>query len=61
MPIFDLKCPKCGHTEPNHLFGKNDGCPNCPKCDAKMEKLFGPADFIFKGSGFYSNDYPLKK
>jgi predicted nucleic acid-binding Zn ribbon protein len=29
----------------------------CEKCGAPVRKLFGTGGIIFKGSGFYVNDY----
>lgn len=29
----------------------------CTTCNGKVRKLFGTAGIIFKGSGFYVNDY----
>ena len=57
MPIYEYKCDKCGHLF-EVLQTKNKQSEKCEKCGAKAPKL--PASrvgFVFKGSGFYVNDY----
>ena len=57
MPIYEYKCGKCGHVF-EVLQSKNKQTEKCEKCGAKAPKL--PASrvgFVFKGSGFYVNDY----
>ena len=58
MPTYDYKCNDCEHifeefhkiTEDPEIF--------CPKCGAKSRRLIsGGAGIVFKGSGFYVNDY----
>ena len=36
---------------------KDEPITKCEKCNGKVRKLFGTAGIIFKGSGFYVNDY----
>ncbi|GEM_PF-150139 len=60
MPIYDYKCSKCGHVF-EVLQTKNINMEKCEKCGSKAKKL--PAmrvGFVFKGSGFYVNDYGKK-
>ena len=35
----------------------DDPIETCVKCHGRVRKLFGTAGIIFKGSGFYVNDY----
>jgi putative FmdB family regulatory protein len=60
MPIFEYKCGKCGSVF-EVLQTKSKAAEKCEKCGAKARKL--PASrvgFVFKGSGFYVNDYSKK-
>lgn len=61
MPTYDYECAKCGTFE---KFQKMSDEPmkKCPKCGGKIHRLIGSGGgIIFKGSGFYENDYKKKK
>ena len=57
MPIYDYKCKKCGHH--TEIIHKSDDTSErrCGICDELMDKVIGNVAVIFKGSGFYVNDY----
>lgn len=58
MPTYDYECENC--KEIFEQFQKITDRPleTCPKCQGKVKKLISSgAGIIFKGSGFYSNDY----
>lgn len=52
MPIFDMKCPKCGKVFKDcHI--NNDAPIVCPWCGkAKLEKLPSRVAIAFKGKGW---------
>jgi len=58
MPAYDYRCMGCRHEwEDNHdvdLYKRK-----CPKCkELKAKRLIGKGTgIIFKGAGFYENDY----
>jgi putative FmdB family regulatory protein len=59
MPTYEYKCP-AGHTlEKFYPTMKNDHrrvkCPVCGK--PAQRQISGGAGLVFKGSGFYINDY----
>jgi putative FmdB family regulatory protein len=57
MPIYCYKCCECGNkVEVLQKMGA-DPLKECPECTGCMEKIIGPVAVIFKGSGFYKNDY----
>ncbi|HAV92213.1 TPA: FmdB family transcriptional regulator [candidate division WOR-3 bacterium] len=61
MPNYDYVCSKCKTVF--NVFHKMSETPNvkCPKCKAKASKqLSENSNIIFKGSGFYVNDYKKK-
>lgn len=61
MPTYEYECAKCGNRF--EIFQKMTDRPaaNCPKCDGKAERLIGTGGgVIFKGKGFYANDYKKK-
>ncbi|OGF50977.1 MAG: hypothetical protein A2231_06370 [Candidatus Firestonebacteria bacterium RIFOXYA2_FULL_40_8] len=60
MPIYEYKCAKCGNLF-EVLQNKNIKSEKCEKCGTKALRV--PASrvgFVFKGSGFYVNDYGKK-
>jgi len=62
MPTYEYECAKCGH--PFEKFQPMSAHPikKCPKCGGKVDRLIGSGGgIIFKGTGFYENDYKKKK
>jgi len=55
MPVCEYKCEKCGFN-----FERLQKMSEKPiqKCGCKVKRLIGSnINIIFKGSGFYVNDY----
>lgn len=62
MPTYDYECRECGHIfEVFHTMQKK--LKKCPKCgENKLQRLFGfGSAVIFKGKGFYQNDYRSRR
>mgnify|MGYP006291385093 CR=1 FL=1 len=58
MPTYDYQCTECGHRFELFQSMKDDPIEECEKCGGKVKRLIGAgAGIIFKGSGFYVNDY----
>jgi putative FmdB family regulatory protein len=58
MPTYDYECMECKHRFEMFQSMKDDPIEKCIKCGGKVKKLIGAgAGIIFKGSGFYVNDY----
>lgn len=59
MPTYDYECSGCNHKFElfQSITAKSE--KKCPKCNKnKLQRLIGPGGaIIFKGSGFYCNDY----
>jgi putative FmdB family regulatory protein len=58
MPTYDYKCPKCSSKfEKFHSISENPDvkCPDCGTTSSRQ--IGGGAGIMFKGSGFYVNDY----
>lgn len=60
MPIYEYKCPGCGHLF--EVLRKISDSPDgkCPRCQKQAKRVFRPVGVIFKGSGFYTTDYKKK-
>ena len=57
MPIYDYHCDNCGDFE--YLHKMDEKLEKCEKCGGNVtKKISPPAGFVFKGEGFYKNDYP---
>lgn len=57
MPTYEYQCLECNHKFEVFQSMKDDPIKVCPTCGKEVRKLFSSAGIIFKGSGFYVNDY----
>ena len=61
MPIYEYRCPACGHEF--EVMQKMSEAPIklCPQCGAEeVKKLVSTTAFVLKGSGWYKDHYGLK-
>jgi putative FmdB family regulatory protein len=60
LPLYEYRCKSCGHQfEKIQSFSAPDE-KECPLCHGELERLISAPAVQFKGSGFYSTDYPSK-
>ena len=60
MPLFDLRCEKCGSITRDVYFSHSkprDSVFRCGCGSTHYEKLPPKVNARFKGSGFYETDY----
>ncbi|HNX59642.1 MAG TPA: zinc ribbon domain-containing protein [Spirochaetota bacterium] len=57
MPTYDYKCDSCDDTFEVFQSMNDEPLTTCEKCGGKVRRVFSAAGIIFKGSGFYVNDY----
>ncbi len=57
MPTYQYECMECKHQFEVVQSMKDEPVKNCEKCNGPVRKKFNAAGIIFKGSGFYVNDY----
>lgn len=57
MPTYEYECLECKNRFEVFQSMNDEPITTCEKCSGKVRKLFGTAGIIFKGSGFYVNDY----
>ena len=57
MPTYEYECLECKHRFDVFQSIKADPITKCEKCGAQVRRVITPAPIIFKGSGFYVNDY----
>ena len=57
MPIYEYRCPECGH-EFEKMQKVDAPVPECPDCESsEVEKKVSLSSFQLTGSGFYATDY----
>lgn len=62
MPYYEYRCCECNHEfeqENTYMRRKDATCPKCSSMDCLQ--LPSAAYPIFKGTGFYENDYKKKR
>ena len=60
MATYEYECLECKHRF-EVVQSMNDApITKCNKCGKSVRKIFNSAGLIFKGSGFYVNDYKSK-
>jgi len=58
MPLYEYECDSCGLKLEELQNIKDKPLSLCPRCDKKtLRRLFGVPGLVFKGPGFYINDY----
>lgn len=57
MPIYEYECGDCANRFEKKQSFFDEPVANCPNCSGKAKRIICPAPIIFKGSGFYVNDY----
>jgi putative FmdB family regulatory protein len=57
MPMYEYYCKDCDHRFEQLKSIKESHRVNCPKCGKLSEKQVTICGLVFKGSGFYVNDY----
>lgn len=60
MPTYEYECLECKNRF--EVFQSMSDAPvtDCEKCGKPVRKIFNSAGVIFKGTGFYVNDYKSK-
>ncbi len=59
MPTYEYVCKECGYEFDQFQNMKDERLTVCPKCKKKQlkRKIGIGSGVIFKGAGFYCNDY----
>lgn len=61
MPLYDYQCRSCGHRFEIRQGFDADTIIECPVCGQIAERQINVVPVIFKGSGWYVNDYGKRK
>jgi len=58
MPTYEYRCENCGYWFDKFQQMTDIPIKNCPKCNGTVYRLIGKgACVIYRGHGFYVNDY----
>jgi putative FmdB family regulatory protein len=61
MPIYEYRCPDCGHEFERLQRMSDDPAKDCPECSGdQVKKLISRTSFVLKGGGWYKDHYGLK-
>jgi putative FmdB family regulatory protein len=60
MPLYEYECKKCGHRFEKIQKFSDRMVKKCPECGGVVEQMISAPAVMFKGSGWYVNDYPKK-
>ena len=61
VPTYDYQCTECKHLFELKQSFDADTVTECPDCGNIAERKISLVPVIFKGSGWYVNDYGKKK
>ena len=61
MPTYDYQCTECKHRFELRQSFDAETVTDCPECGKIAERKISLVPVIFKGSGWYVNDYGKKK
>ena len=57
MPTYDYECKTCHHAFELRQSFDSKPVATCPNCQNGAQRQFRAVPVVFKGSGFYVNDY----
>ena len=57
MPRYDYQCQTCQHTFEVKQSFSSEPVANCPVCNNGARRVIHSVPVVFKGSGWYVNDY----
>ena len=60
MPRYDYECQSCMHRFEVRQSFSSDSVATCPVCQNGARRVIHSVPVMFKGSGFYVNDYGKK-
>jgi len=60
MPTYAYECADCGHAFEAFQKMSDNPLTECETCGGTLRKRVFPVGIVFKGSGFYVNDYARK-
>ena len=60
MPTYEYHCKKCDINFDKRQSFDSKPSAQCPNCSFESQRKFSVVPVVFKGSGWYVNDYAKK-
>jgi putative FmdB family regulatory protein len=60
MPTYGYECKSCGNGFEAFQKMTDDSLTTCEECGGELKKKIFAPGIVFKGTGFYVNDYAKK-
>jgi putative FmdB family regulatory protein len=60
MPIYEYHCESCGQTFEVLQKFSDKPTEKCPRCSAPVQRLLSVPALVFKGGGWYVNEFPSR-
>ena len=60
LPRYDYQCDSCNHEFELRQSFDSEPVADCPECNSAATRQFHVVPVVFKGSGWYVNDYGSK-
>ena len=60
MPTYEYHCKKCDINFDKRQSFDSKPISQCPNCNSESKRKFSVVPVVFKGSGWYVNDYAKK-
>ena len=57
LPTYEYQCKSCHHRFEMRQSFSSEPVATCPECMNTASRVFHAVPVVFKGSGFYVNDY----
>ena len=57
LPTYEYECKSCQHRFDERQSFSSEPVATCPLCTNGARRVFHAVPVVFKGSGFYVNDY----
>ena len=61
VPRYDYQCESCKHEFELRQSFSSEPVATCPNCQGVSKRQFHSVPIVFKGSGWYVNDYGKRK
>jgi len=58
VPVYEYECSRCRCRFERRQGFDEEPVGLCPRCRGRVRRVIHSVPIVFKGSGFYTTDYP---